>query len=64
LKFLFNVQHDCRTAECEATGRRAWMQERVESDLMENFIICKPLERWIINTHAFHNAHLLRQALP
>jgi hypothetical protein len=40
------------------------MQERVESDLTDSFIVHRPLERFIINTHAFHNTHLLRQALP
>ncbi|KAJ7749818.1 hypothetical protein DFH07DRAFT_746516, partial [Mycena maculata] len=64
LRFLFNVQHDCLSAGCTATGRRARMQERVESAITDKFIVCKPMERWIINTHAFHNAHLLRQALP
>ncbi|KAJ6627643.1 hypothetical protein B0H10DRAFT_1706827, partial [Mycena sp. CBHHK59/15] len=64
LKFLFNAQHDCRSAECAASGQRPRMQERVESGIMDNFIIHKPLERFIINTHAFHNAHLLRQTLP
>ncbi|KAF7335904.1 hypothetical protein MSAN_02327500 [Mycena sanguinolenta] len=49
--FKFNVQHDCDSANCEATGT-------------ENFIIYKPLDRFIINTHAFHNAHLLRATLP
>ncbi|KAJ7503663.1 hypothetical protein B0H11DRAFT_2222291 [Mycena galericulata] len=64
VRFLFNVQHDCLSAGCTATGRRPRMQERVESGLTDKYIVCKPTERWIINTHAFHNAHLLRQALP
>ncbi|KAJ7805860.1 hypothetical protein B0H14DRAFT_2181153, partial [Mycena olivaceomarginata] len=64
IMFKFNVQHNCKSAECEATGVRSRMQERVESDKTENFIVHKTLDRFIINTHAFHNAHLLRAALP
>ncbi|KAJ7269179.1 hypothetical protein C8J57DRAFT_1609392 [Mycena rebaudengoi] len=63
-KFLFNVQHDCNSAKCEATGVRLRMQERVASDKTENYIEHKPLDRFFINTHAFHNAHLLRATLP
>jgi hypothetical protein len=40
------------------------MQERVESDNTENFIIHEALDSFIVNSHAFHNAHLLRAALP
>ena len=40
------------------------MQERVESTLFETHIEHQPVERFVINTHAFHNAHLLRKALP
>ncbi|KAJ7508792.1 hypothetical protein B0H11DRAFT_1703142 [Mycena galericulata] len=64
IKFNFNVQHDCYSAKCEATGVRMQMQERVESEKTENFIIHNPLDRYIINSHAFHNAHLLRATLP
>ncbi|KAJ7109538.1 hypothetical protein C8R43DRAFT_962542 [Mycena crocata] len=64
VKFLFNAQHNCRTAGCSATGRWPRMQERVESDLTEIFIVHQPLDRFIINTHTFHNAHLLHEALP
>jgi len=39
------------------------MQERVESDLFKSYIEHKPVERFVINTHAFHNAHRLRAAL-
>ncbi|KAJ6556089.1 hypothetical protein B0H19DRAFT_1210733 [Mycena capillaripes] len=62
--FKFNVQHDCDSGKCEATGVRLRMQERVESDQTENFIVHKTLDRFIIKTHAFHNAHLLRATLP
>ncbi|KAJ7685821.1 hypothetical protein B0H17DRAFT_1160739 [Mycena rosella] len=63
-KFKFNVQHDCYSAKFEATGTRLRMQKRVESDQIENFIVHNPLDRYIINSHAFHNAHLLRETLP
>lgn len=62
--FKFNVQHDCRSAKCEASGERPRMQERVESDKTEKYIVHNPLDRFIINSHAFHNAHLLRATLP
>jgi len=40
------------------------MQERVESGLVKSYIEHQPLERFVINTHAFHNAHLLHATLP
>ncbi|KAJ7698601.1 hypothetical protein B0H17DRAFT_1158298 [Mycena rosella] len=64
LKFKFNVQHDCHSAKCGATGVRLRMQEHVESGKTENYIVHASLARFIINTHAFHNAHLLRATLP
>ncbi|KAJ7031059.1 hypothetical protein C8F04DRAFT_890168, partial [Mycena alexandri] len=64
IQFNINVQHDCYSAKCEATGIRLQMQEHVESDQIENYIVHNPLERYFINSHAFHNAHLLRATLP
>ncbi|KAJ6551835.1 hypothetical protein B0H19DRAFT_1297712 [Mycena capillaripes] len=64
IRFKINVQHDCHTAKCEATGIRLQMQERVESDQIENYIVHNPLDRYFINSHSFHNAHLLRATLP
>ncbi|KAJ7859863.1 hypothetical protein B0H14DRAFT_2350940 [Mycena olivaceomarginata] len=64
IKFKINVQHDCGTAQCDTSGVRLRMQERVESDQIENFVVHKPLDRFFINSHAFHNAHLLRATLP
>ncbi|KAJ6632545.1 hypothetical protein B0H10DRAFT_1938140 [Mycena sp. CBHHK59/15] len=64
LRFKFNVQQDCYTAKCEATGEHSRIQERVESDQTDNFIVHNSLDRFIINSHAFHNAHLLCATLP
>lgn len=64
IDFLYNVQHDCPLAKCTASGKEPVMQERVESSLIKNTIEHKPFEHFVINTHAFHNAHLLRATLP
>ena len=40
------------------------MQERMNSDRTESFIEHRPVGRYIINTHAIHNAHLVRAAIP
>ncbi|KAJ7218497.1 hypothetical protein GGX14DRAFT_560838 [Mycena pura] len=62
--FDFNVQHDCRSAKCAATGQRAVIQERVASGRTEAILVHQPLERYIINLSSFHNAHLVREILP
>ena len=64
--FQYNVQHDCRQAKCVTSGKRAIIQERVQSEVSKPncFIEHKPLDRFLINTHAFHDAHLIRAALP
>lgn len=61
--FLYNVQHDCPLAKCTASGKQPLMQERVESGLFKTYIEHKPIERFVINTHGFHNAHRLRIVL-
>ncbi|RXW15157.1 hypothetical protein EST38_g10696 [Candolleomyces aberdarensis] len=58
--FDFNAQHDCYTAKCVASGKRALKQERIDSGKIEVFVEHQPVERFVINTHAFHNAHRLR----
>ena len=40
------------------------MQECIESGILEDYIEHQPIDRFVINTHAFHNAHLLRATLP
>ncbi|KAJ7859305.1 hypothetical protein B0H14DRAFT_3084960 [Mycena olivaceomarginata] len=46
IKFRINVQHDCGAAQCDTSGVRLRMQERVESDQIENFVVHKPLDRF------------------
>jgi hypothetical protein len=36
----------------------------VESNKSEHFLVHNNLDRFIINSHAFHNAHLLQATLP
>ncbi|KAJ7614819.1 hypothetical protein FB45DRAFT_1108964 [Roridomyces roridus] len=64
IQFTFNVQHDCRACGCSATGTSRKKQERVASDVIVHSIVHTEDTRFIINTHAFHNAGLLRKFLP
>ncbi|KZV95756.1 hypothetical protein EXIGLDRAFT_671890 [Exidia glandulosa HHB12029] len=65
VQFVFNAQHDCESGRCNAS--------MVETEIsQERHMITKKLltlshtddGRFIINTHALHNAHLLRRVLP
>ncbi|KAJ7444944.1 hypothetical protein FB451DRAFT_1434147 [Mycena latifolia] len=64
IQFSFNAQHDCRACGCDASGVTRQMQERQESDKLIHSIVHKDEDRFIINTHGFHNATLLRKYLP
>ncbi|KAJ7467958.1 hypothetical protein FB451DRAFT_1020806 [Mycena latifolia] len=64
IQFSFNVQHDCRACGCDASGVTRQMQERQESDKIIHSIVHKDEDRFLINTHGFHNASLLRKYLP
>ena len=63
--FQYNVQHNCRQAKCVASGKQAIIQEHVQSKVRKPncFIEHKTLDCFLINTHAFHNAHLIHAAL-
>ena len=63
IEFIYNVQHDCPFARCTSSGKEPVIQERVASDLMKSCVEHNPIERFVINTHAFHNAHRLQAAL-
>ncbi|KAJ3781388.1 hypothetical protein GGU10DRAFT_277639 [Lentinula aff. detonsa] len=62
--FNQNVQHDCRTAKCAATGVQNRKQERQDSSQVEFLIQHKSDNRFLLNLYAFHNAHLVRRTLP
>ncbi|KDQ28455.1 hypothetical protein PLEOSDRAFT_1041925, partial [Pleurotus ostreatus PC15] len=64
ISFIFNAQHDCQHALCDASGTVPRRQEREDTGLMDACIEHKPVHQFIINLHAFHNAHLLRTVLP
>ena len=61
---LVNVQHDCIGAKCGPTGRKRRTQERTLTEIEEPFIEHNGDDHYIVNTHALHNAALLRKALP
>lgn len=61
---MFNVQHDCRMAGCEATAVQARIQERQVTDQMERLVTHKDEDHFVVNTFALHNAMLLRSVLP
>ncbi|KAF8164710.1 hypothetical protein B0H34DRAFT_670737 [Crassisporium funariophilum] len=63
IMFEYDTQHDCLQARCIASGKQAVLQERVQTELREaeSFIQHNPFDRFLINTHAFHNAHPIPQ---
>lgn len=64
IQFIINVQHDCHACGCDASGITRQLQERQESMRSIRSIVHKDDTRFIINTHALHNATLLRKFLP
>ncbi|KAF8519286.1 hypothetical protein JB92DRAFT_2710886, partial [Gautieria morchelliformis] len=64
IRFEINVQHDCQTGGCVPDGTKAVLQEREITNLTIPTLAHKDDKHYIINLAAFHNACLLRQALP
>lgn len=60
IQFMINVQHDCRIAGCSATGFHRQRQEHMDLDSTISCIKHIQDERYIINTHALHNAARLQ----
>ncbi|KAL0565664.1 hypothetical protein V5O48_016353 [Marasmius crinis-equi] len=66
VQFEFNVQHDCEYAQCSPSQSVSMLQERQQAPAKKTVIVHQTQDepRFIINTHAFHNARLLRKFLP
>ncbi|KAJ6545514.1 hypothetical protein B0H19DRAFT_1212296 [Mycena capillaripes] len=62
--FKFNVQHDCHHFSCPLADSPGPQQERSESKLTRKIRAHKDDSRFLLNTHALHNAHLVRETLP
>lgn len=62
--FAVNVQHDCFTSQCSTFAHRAEKQEREDAGKTLRYLQHNNTEYFVLNTHGFHNVHLLRQVLP
>ncbi|KAJ7827689.1 hypothetical protein B0H14DRAFT_3144540 [Mycena olivaceomarginata] len=62
--FKFNAQHDCHHFSCPLADSPGPQQERSESKLTRKVRAHKDESRFLLNTHALHNAHLVRETLP
>ncbi|KAH9949935.1 hypothetical protein B0H21DRAFT_803620 [Amylocystis lapponica] len=62
--FIFNAQHDCRTAGCLPTDIENVVQERQTTTRTRSAVAHAPAQRFILNMHALHNAALIRETLP
>ncbi|KAJ7766435.1 hypothetical protein B0H14DRAFT_2402970, partial [Mycena olivaceomarginata] len=62
--FKFNAQHDCQYSGCRLMDARGPQQERSESLLTVKTVIHSDDLRFLLNMHALHNGHLIREILP
>jgi hypothetical protein len=62
--FIVNVQHNCYDMKCTPSGRRFRQQERMDSKIEEHYIEHNDDHHFLLNTHALHNAAILRKMLP
>lgn len=59
-----NVQHNCYDGKCGPTGRVLRRQERTTTDIEEPCIEHTNQASYLVNTHALHNAALIRKLIP
>lgn len=65
LQFIFNVQHDCERGKCQTAIIDSTVTQEHESITRRMPVLQHSDDLYfVINTHALHNAHLLRQILP
>ncbi|THU75815.1 hypothetical protein K435DRAFT_706355, partial [Dendrothele bispora CBS 962.96] len=63
--FDFNAQHDCVSTGCQIGVSDTYvMQERMQTTKHKACIVHVNDGRYLLNMHALHNAHLIREALP
>ncbi|THU81202.1 hypothetical protein K435DRAFT_565165, partial [Dendrothele bispora CBS 962.96] len=63
--FDFNAQHDCVSAGCQIGVSDTYvMQERMQTTKHKACVVHVDDGRYLLNMHALHNAHLIREALP
>ncbi|KAK0447902.1 uncharacterized protein EV420DRAFT_1244648, partial [Desarmillaria tabescens] len=63
--FDFNAQHDCMFAHCEIKESDVYVrQERLETEVRAKHLAHNDDIRYLLNMHALHNAHLIRETLP
>ncbi|KAF8494495.1 hypothetical protein JB92DRAFT_3126914 [Gautieria morchelliformis] len=64
IRFMVNVQHDCRTAKCGVTGSRVHRQEREATSHTSPALVHADDMQFVLNLNAIHNADLVRETLP
>ncbi|KAF9440425.1 hypothetical protein P691DRAFT_613060, partial [Macrolepiota fuliginosa MF-IS2] len=64
LLFDYNSQHDCYKGKCSTSGSEPVQQEHIDSGLTQGVVVHSDLDQFVINTHAFHNAHLICEVVP
>lgn len=62
--FIISVEHDCYLLQCTTAAVRYERQERQDTTRQLRALLHGDDNHYIINTHALHNAHLLRRVLP
>ncbi|KAJ7784239.1 hypothetical protein B0H16DRAFT_1295984 [Mycena metata] len=62
--FKFNAQHDCHHCKCPFTDVAGPRQERQASKLTRRVVSHNEDDRYHLNMHGLHNAHLIRETLP
>ncbi|KAF8501217.1 hypothetical protein JB92DRAFT_2741767, partial [Gautieria morchelliformis] len=64
IRFMVNVQHDCRTAKCGITGSRVHRQEREATSRTSPALVHADDMQFVLNLNAIHNADLVCETLP
>ncbi|KAI0694053.1 hypothetical protein BC835DRAFT_1306479 [Cytidiella melzeri] len=63
IAFIFNVQHDCLTAECTIEDQSVHQERRITS-LTQKVVRHGKMQCYFVNMHALHNAALIQNTLP